>query len=103
MKYYHCLQWEVRPPMPSQVMRSIVKQIIKLHEALLAILPASQVEVCCVKPVLSLFFFFLKEVDKLAHDKVCIHGKAVSTTNLEEGQSFFFYVVNSLSALKFSL
>ena len=31
--------------MPSQVMRSIVKQIIKLHEALSAIFPASQVEV----------------------------------------------------------
>ncbi|XP_046847632.1 vacuolar protein sorting-associated protein 54-like isoform X2 [Xenia sp. Carnegie-2017] len=37
--------WEVRPPMPSQVMRTIVKQIIKLHEALCSILPVNQVEI----------------------------------------------------------
>ncbi|CAB4008720.1 vacuolar sorting-associated 54-like [Paramuricea clavata] len=41
----HLLTWEVRPPMPSQVMRNIVKQITKLHEALLAIFPATQVEI----------------------------------------------------------
>ncbi|XP_048586401.1 vacuolar protein sorting-associated protein 54 [Nematostella vectensis] len=41
----HLARWEVRAPMPSQAMRGIVRQIIKLHESLSAILPSKQIEV----------------------------------------------------------
>lgn len=37
-------QWEVKAPMPSQAMRSAVKQITKLHESLSAVLPGAHVE-----------------------------------------------------------
>ena len=47
--------------MPSQVMRTIVKQIIKLHEALCSILPVNQVEVYIVA---SDGFVMWKECDK---------------------------------------
>ena len=40
-------QWEVKAPMPSQAMRSAVKQITKLHESLSLVLPETQVEVTC--------------------------------------------------------
>lgn len=38
-------QWEVKAPMPSMCFRSICKQISKMHEAVLDILPADQVKV----------------------------------------------------------
>ncbi|KAJ7371032.1 Vacuolar protein sorting-associated protein 54 [Desmophyllum pertusum] len=37
-------KWEVKAPMPSQAMRSAVKQITKLHESLSLVLPETQVE-----------------------------------------------------------
>lgn len=40
-------QWEVKAPMPSQAMRSAVKQITKLHESLSAVLPGAHVEASC--------------------------------------------------------
>lgn len=37
-------KWEVKAPMPSMCFRSICKQISKMHEAVLDILPADQVK-----------------------------------------------------------
>ncbi|KAK3733355.1 hypothetical protein QZH41_013684 [Actinostola sp. cb2023] len=37
-------RWEVKPPMPSQAMRSIVKQTIKLHESLSTVFSPKQIE-----------------------------------------------------------
>lgn len=37
-------KWEVKAPMPSQTMRSAVKQITKLHESLSSVLPETHVE-----------------------------------------------------------
>ena len=42
---FSLFQWEVKPPMPSQAMRSAVKQVTKLHEAMSSVLPEPQVEV----------------------------------------------------------
>lgn len=44
---FNLKQWEVKAPMPSQAMRSAVKQITKLHESLSLVLPETQVEVSC--------------------------------------------------------
>lgn len=41
---FYFQQWEVKAPMPSQAMRSAVKQITKLHESLSAVLPGAHVE-----------------------------------------------------------
>lgn len=46
-KLYYFQQWEVKAPMPSQAMRSAVKQITKLHESLSAVLPGAHVEASC--------------------------------------------------------
>ncbi|KXJ22313.1 Vacuolar protein sorting-associated protein 54 [Exaiptasia diaphana] len=37
-------RWEVKPPMPSQAMRSIVKQVVKLHESLSTVFSQEQIE-----------------------------------------------------------
>lgn len=39
------IQYEVKAPMPSQCFRTICKQLAKLHEALLGILPLPQLRV----------------------------------------------------------
>lgn len=36
-------KYEVKAPMPSQVMRNVCRQLVKLHEALVTILPLSQI------------------------------------------------------------
>ena len=43
-------QWEVKAPMPSTCFRSICKQISKLHEAIIDILPEDQIKVGQVVP-----------------------------------------------------
>ena len=42
---YMCLQWEVKAPVPSACFRSVCKQISKMHEAVIEILPADQIQV----------------------------------------------------------
>ena len=39
------VQWEVKQPIPSPAFKTITKQIVKLHENLVDILPSSQLKV----------------------------------------------------------
>lgn len=43
--FYLFFQWEVKAPMPSQCFRAICKQISKMHEAVIDILPLNQIQV----------------------------------------------------------
>ena len=42
---YFYFQWEVKAPMPSQCFRAICRQISKMHEAVIDILPTNQIQV----------------------------------------------------------
>ena len=48
-------QWEVKPPMPSSCMRNICKQMCKLHEAMVDLLPPDQVLVSTTRLIHHLF------------------------------------------------
>ncbi|XP_015776568.1 PREDICTED: vacuolar protein sorting-associated protein 54-like [Acropora digitifera] len=88
-------KWEVKAPMPSQAMRSAVKQITKLHESLSAVLPGAHVE------------FIFRDIkrafkESLAHklDRLCVtndggpqHGLVTSDL------AFFKESLKSLSGI----
>ncbi|XP_014669126.1 PREDICTED: vacuolar protein sorting-associated protein 54-like [Priapulus caudatus] len=89
-------KWEAKPPMPSSGMRAIGKQMGKLHEAIIDLLPAEQINALFLKINES---FKLKFRQKLS--KLCILNNggpqhALVTSDL----TFYVGQMKSLSSLR---
>ncbi|XP_031550116.1 vacuolar protein sorting-associated protein 54-like [Actinia tenebrosa] len=89
-------QWEVKPPMPSQAMRSIVKKTVKLHESLSTISSSNQIEILFkeIKRVFKNCLAEKLEVLRVSNDGGPQHGLVTSDL------AFFIESLRSLHGMR---
>ena len=88
----HLSSWEVSPEQPSPPIKSITKQMSKLHEALRGVFTPDQVETLFVEVVLAFTKRFSARLCKLSRSKVVVKDHVIEN---ELG-----YVHNSISSLQ---